>query len=72
MVATVISCICAIKAKNEAKRILIQMQKIKINFNDGNDLGDGSNINMGASVNNKGVIGGSISGGVSNNVNSRK
>lgn len=70
MVATVVSCIVAVRSKNEANRILTEMKIL--NVNTGVQAVQGENVNNNAKIDikntgkNEGVIGGIITGGVTN------
>ncbi|OPD34206.1 ATP synthase subunit C [Clostridium botulinum] len=64
MIATVISCIIAVKAKNEAQKIWTNIKNQE--FKDSSVKNEGD-IHIGNSGNNKGVMGGIITGGVNKN-----
>ncbi|ACA53854.1 hypothetical protein EXN65_20780 [Clostridium botulinum] len=64
MIATVISCIIAVKAKNETQKIWTNIKNQE--FKDGSVKNEGD-IHIGNSGNNKGIMGGIITGGVNKN-----
>jgi len=69
MIATVVSSIIAVKAKNESKRILNQLQIInsgKQSFQS-SILENSGDIEMENSGDNDGVIAGVVTGGINNN-----
>ncbi|MBX4265893.1 hypothetical protein [Clostridium estertheticum] len=72
MVATVISCIIAIKAKNEAEKTLIKIQNASLNVKNDirkdNAVKNEGDIDISNSGKNDGIIGGIITGGINKSV----
>lgn len=68
MIATVVSCVIAVKAKNESKKILNTIQ----NINNGNQkignnrVDNRGNIDIENSGENDGVMAGIVTGGINN------
>lgn len=70
MVATVISCIIAVRAKNESKRILNNIQSIAVNTGtqeiQNHTVETKGDIDIENSGNNDGVMAGVVTGGINN------
>jgi len=69
MVATVVSTVIAIKAKNEAKIILNEVKNIEINSKSRNhDIKNKGKINIKNEGDNDGVMAGIVTGGIDKGV----
>lgn len=69
MIATVVSCIIAVRAKNESKKILNTIQNINTGTQNlqNNSVKNKGKIDINNSGKNDGVMGGIVTGGISNN-----
>jgi len=64
MIATVISCVVAVKAKNEVRRISLKVNTGQVDESKVNNKG---NIEIGNTGQNAGVMAGITTGGIKNN-----
>jgi hypothetical protein len=65
MVATVISCIIAVRAKNESKRILSNIQSVTLNTGQ-QEVENEGDFEIENSGHNDGVMAGIVTGGIKN------